>query len=484
MRTIVRKSLWIIVPVLFVMAQSVALKAEIVLPNVLGDNMVLQQQTEVELWGSARANGRVRVEVPWQRQKIETTADAAGQWSVKVKTPEAGGPYEISIADADGKRILKNVLLGEVWLCSGQSNMEMPMRGFVSQPVRGGNDVIAAAKKSVPIRMFSADYNIDGIKEYKYSEVEQTDVKGEWWENEPAAVASTSAAAYYFAKNLQEYLDVPVGLIVTSLGGSKIEPWMSRECAMQFPEIKLDDLSGRPIFTPIVLYNAKIAPFVRYALRGFLWYQGESNRGDAEHYATYFAAMVNDWRARWGGEEKPFYAVEIAPYNYENAEDTSAAVIREAQLRGVKMLRHSGLVSTIDIGNRTCIHPQYKDVVGMRLAQMAFADTYGGRGFISRSPEFMEMVVNGNKAVLKFDYAPHGLSPLFDPLEGFEVAGSDRKFVKASARVIAGRWNEVEVWSDEVPEPVAVRYCFKDFTTGNVTEPGGWPLLPFRTDSY
>ncbi|KAA6315494.1 hypothetical protein EZS27_034055 [termite gut metagenome] len=267
--------------------------------------MVLQQQTRVKIWGEATAKTKVTVKTTWDNKTYTTTTDGEGCWLLTVSTPVAivgGSPYEISISDGE-EIILKNIFIGEVWFCSGQSNMEMPIRGFDGQPIKGANDVIAKAKPQTPIRIFTTDSK-DGNWIRQFSKQPQTDCKGEWLENTSDNVANTSAIAYFFAQYIQDILGVPVGIIVSSWGGSKVEAWMSREVLSPFTEVNLshldnDDVIKQPNVTPCVLYNAKIAPLTNYVIRGFLWYQGESNRDKPELYSRLMPVFAADIRDKW-----------------------------------------------------------------------------------------------------------------------------------------------------------------------------------------
>lgn len=311
---------------------STSVEAKVKLPSVLSSNMVLQQQSNVKLWGEAKENSFVTIKTSWNNKSYKTATDQQGKWLLIVSTPVAGGPYEISFSDGE-TLTLKNILIGEVWFCSGQSNMEMPMSGFDRQPTQGTNDIIAKAKASTPIRIYNTDSK-DGRWVRQFSKTPQEDCKGEWLENSPSNVSHTSAVAYFFAKYIQEVLEVPVGIIVSSLGGSKVEAWMSREAITPFKSIDLSILDNdEPIknitATPCVLYNGKIAPFTNFTIKGFLWYQGESNRDNADLYKSLMPAFVKDLRNKWSIGEFPFYFVEIAPFNYESADGTSAARMRE-----------------------------------------------------------------------------------------------------------------------------------------------------------
>lgn len=467
--------------------------ARVSLPSVLSSGMVLQQQSDVRLWGTARAGAAVKVKASWDGRTVRASADAGGRWSVTVKTPAASRtPYDIVISDGE-ETVLGNVLVGEVWLCAGQSNMEMPMRGFDRQPLRGTNDVIARAKPSVPVRMFVTDSK-DGAWVRQASKTPQDDIKGEWLDNTPEHVAVTSAAAYYFARYVNDVLDVPVGIIVSTLGGSRIEPWMSREAMAAFPERDLsfldnDDKIKAMHNDPCVLFNAKIAPLTRFAIRGFLWYQGESNRDNTGLYARMMPALVADWRGRWAsdagvdGAGLPFYYVEIAPFNYESPQGTSGAAMREVQASCLKTIPNSGMASTIDIGSPVFIHPVDKETVGQRLAWLALAKTYGKTGFGYASPVYKSMEVKDGKIYINVDNAAQGLCPMWTSLKGFEIAGEDRVFHPAFAE-IETKSCRLAVSSGEVPSPVAVRYAYRNMPEVSVYNIHGLPLLPFRTDNW
>ena len=457
------------------------------LPAVLSDNMVLQQQAEVKLWGTARANSTVRVTTSWDKRSYRTTADADGAWLVEVATPAAGRETHRIVFNDGESLMLNNVLIGEVWFCSGQSNMEMPMRGFDRQPLSGTNDIIARAKPSTPIRMFVTDMK-DGKWFRQFSKEPQSDCWGKWLENTPDNVAITSAAAYYFARYLQDVLDIPVGIIVSTLGGSRIEPWMSREAIAGFPQIKLDHLTDKQNLKnihadPCVLYNAKIAPFINYAIRGFLWYQGESNRDNAALYRKLAPAFVKDLRSKWGRGDFPFYFVEIAPFNYEGADGTSAAYMRETQAQNWKDIPNSGMVTTLDVGHPVFIHPTDKATVGQRLAWWALAKTYGRTGFGYAPPRYRSMEIAEGKIYINVDNAEQGLCPMWTALDGFEIAGEDKVFHKAHAE-IETKSCRLAVSSEEVKHPIAVRYAFKNTPKASVFNIYGLPLIPFRTDEW
>lgn len=476
--------------------------AKVKLPSVLADGMVLQQQTEVKLWGKAETGKNVAVTTSWDSSTYKTTVDNNGHWNIKVKTPKATAiPQTINIAecgktnkkgDITNTVILQNILIGEVWLCSGQSNMEMPMRGFDRQPLTCTNDIIARAKASTPVRMFITDSE-RGEWIRQYSKTPQDDCRGSWFDNTPDNVASTSAVAYMYARYLNDVLEIPVGIIITTLGGSRIEPWMSREAISGFGR----DLSFLDTDTevknihadPCVLYNAKIHPFTTFPIRGILWYQGESNRDNADEYGQMMESFVSDLRTQWakgtdrkdGGIDIPFYYVEIAPFNYEGADGTSAARMREVQASCMKTIPNSGMVSTIDVGHPRFIHPTDKQTVANRLAWLALARTYKHTGFGYASPVYRSMEIADNKIYINVDNAERGLCPMWTELKGFEIAGSDGVFHPAFAE-IEEKTCRLAVSCNDVPHPKAVRYAYKNTPEISVYNIYGLPLLPFRTD--
>lgn len=463
-----------------------SLQAKIKLPSILADNMVLQQKAEVKLWGWSSNNASVKVITSWNKTSYATKADSNGNWMLKVSTPEAGGPYQISFSDGE-KLELKNILIGEVWFCSGQSNMEMPMRGFDRQPTKGGNDVIVKANPKTPIRIFTTD-----IKDEKFikqfDKKPKTDCIGQWNQNDSEAVANASATAYYFARHLQEVLDVPVGIIISSWGGSMVEAWMSREAIAPFKEINTaildnDSIVKKHTSTPCIMYNAKIAPLTNYTIKGFLWYQGESNRQNADLYAKLMPAFVKELRSKWNIGDFPFYYVQIAPFNYDGANGTSAARLREVQQQNMETIPNSGMITTNDIGNPVFIHPVNKETVGERLSLWALGATYGKKGFLYKPPLYKKMEVKDKKIYVDFQNAERGISPMWTDLQGFEIAGADKVFYPASA-TIETKTTRLAVWSDKVPEPVAVRYGFKNYAEASIFSISGIPVAPFRTDDW
>lgn len=361
------------------------------------------------------------------------------------------------------------------------------MRGFDRQPLKETNDIIAKAKPTTPIRIFNADSK-DGKWVRQSNKKVQEDCQGDWLINTPENVAEASASAYYFARYIQEVLNVPVGILVSTLGGSKVEAWMSREALAPFADIDVSALdNNEPIknasATPCVLYNARVAPLINYTIKGFLWYQGESNRDNADVYKELMPAFVKDLRTKWGQGDFPFYFVEIAPYNYEGANGTSAARLREVQLQNMKDIPNSGMVTTLDIGNPVFIHPMDKATVGQRLAWWALAQTYGLKGFGYAPAIYDSMEISDNKIYINVKNAERGLCPMWTSLKGFEIAGEDKVFHPAFAE-IETKSCRLAVSSEKVPHPVAVRYAYKNYTEATVFNVYGLPLVPFRTDNW
>lgn len=466
---------------LFVIALSI--QAELKLPKIFGSNMLLQQNTEVNIWGWADKGQTITVAPSWSIQKYTSKTDNTGKWSLKIQTPNAGyQTYTVSVSNGKDKINLDNVLIGEVWLCSGQSNMEMPMKGFKGQPILGGNEAILKSKNK-NIRLIT-------VKRAS-SLIPQTDITGEWTEATPETVKEFSATGYYYGKLLNEMLDVPVGLILTSWGGSTIEAWMSKEMLAEFNDIKLpvtEEDTKIPNRTPLLLYNSMINPIVGYTIKGCIWYQGESNYERPDQYPLLFEKMVREWRNLWRQGEFPFYFCQIAPYNYtlispaeKQGGKFNSAFLREAQYKSVQTIPNSGMTVLMDIGEEKCIHPQNKKTGGERLALMALAKTYGLTGFGYESPTFKEIVIEDNKAVLSFENAPMWLTSFGKELKEFEIAGADKVFYPAKAEI---KRSKIEVYSDKVSKPVAVRYAFKDYVAGDLFSTEGLPLSSFRTDNW
>lgn len=469
-RTVIKTSLVF----LLLIAASSVIRAEVKLPAIFGDNMVMQQQTDAAIWGTANANSTVRITTSWNKRSYSARAGSDGKWKVRVKTPAAGGPYSVTISQ--GNTIsLRNVMIGEVWVCSGQSNMEMPMKGYRNQPITGSNEFIAT----------SSNPDIRLITVPKVTSLTPLDdFKGSWKLCEPENVSEFSATAYFFGLMLNQALDVPVGLINTSWGGTRIEPWISEAGFKNFDWVKLPDknvqqekLSQQ---TPTVLYNAMINPIAGYGIRGAIWYQGESNRNEYVQYEKLMPGLALNWRAMWNVGDFPMYYVQIAPFDY-GPTGANSAFLREAQLKASTAIPNFGMACIMDTGEKNCIHPANKKAAGDRLAYLALAKTYGKKGFACEGPVLKEMKIEGNQVKLTFDNAPNGITSFGKELECFEVAGANKRFYPAQAFITG---TGITLFSPSVTEPVAVRYAFKDFVIGDLFNIEGIPASSFRTDNW
>ena len=455
--------------------------AEVKLASLFTDNMVLQQKSQAPVWGWTTAGATVRVRTSWNGKSYSARADKSGKFLVRVSTPAAGGPYEITVSD--GKAIkLKNVLIGEVWICGGQSNMEMPMKGFKGQPILGSNDAILKSKNS-RIHLYT-------VPRWSTTELQKNSKTSAWKVAEPESVAGFSATGYYFGRLLNEMLDVPVGLINVSFSGSFVEAWMSPQNLKQFPEVKIPsvgDTIKAVSRTPTTLFNGMLFPITGYAIKGAIYYQGESNYERPDRYLEMFPAMVKEWRSLWQQGDFPFYYVQIAPYNYAQLPPYNyggkfnSAYLRDAQRKSLTKIPNSAMAVVMDIGEENSIHPSNKEAGGKRLALLALANTYGLKGFGSASPLYKSMSVNGSVATISFENASNGLTSFAKELNSFEIAGSNKVFYPAKA-TISG--SSVSVSSPMVKEPVAVRYAFRDFVVGDLFNTEGLPASSFRTDEW
>lgn len=463
-------------------ALSLGASAKVVLPKVLGSNMVLQQNADVNLWGKADADAKITVKVSWSKSKIKTQADENGDWAVKVATPAGSfDKYTISISDGE-ELLLENVMVGDVWVTSGQSNMEMPVRGWERQPVENSKEyILSAAKYADKIRMFT-------VKRARSYNVDKQDCEGgEWYCASPKSAAEMSAIAYLFAYNLVDKVDFPIGIITANWGGTRIESWL--------PMKALEDILSKeqiehkhnvhPI-KPTELYCAMIAPITKYNARGFLWYQGCSNLSDIDHYDVMMARMVQQWREDWGDKEQkmPFYYAMIAPYSYGDSRNTSYPLFVECQVRALDKIPNSAMAASTDAGAEHCIHPAKKNEVSERMAAFAMRDVYGQGGVDVVAPTFESYRVDKDAIIVTLKDVGVGLQPGYGySVQGFEIAGADKVFHPALAYVWGHR--EVRVGNaSAVKEPVAVRYAFRNYIPCDLKNLLGVPVPPFRTDDW
>lgn len=447
--------------------------------SIFTDGMVLQQRTRVKIWGTSDSR-TVDIAPSWCEALRVKVAD--GRWEAFVETPAASyDKHTLAVRDADSETELRDILIGEVWICSGQSNMYMPLRGYTGQPVQGSFETaLESPRYAGRIRMITLPK--------RAAETPQSGFDARWTVPTPQTVLSMSAAAYFFARTLTDALDVPVGIVSTSWGGSAIEAWMSpddlREMGYDVEKINSDP-KKQERHQCSKLYNGLIAPVAGFAARGFVWYQGESNLRTSGRYAEQMERMVRFWRSGWGDDKAlmPFIYVQIAPYENRSADGIDAALLMEAQIDARERIPNAYLVCNTDTGEKSCIHPSDKLTVGRRIAAQALRRSYGAKlpdeaveGVCFERAEF-----DGGKAVVTFRNARYGLTPQNETIVGFELAGGDGVFHPAEGRIVKGK-PVVEVTSSEVAAPVAVRYAFRNYTPTNLHNTLGQAVLPFRSD--
>lgn len=473
-------------------------RAHVQLPAFFSDNMVLQQGVPVTVWGWAHEGDVVTVK--FRGQTVSATTHNL-KWSLKLRALKAGGPDTLTVGTKQHTLPLTNVLVGEVWVASGQSNMEWPLRQAF-QP----DDDIASATNTL-IRLF----HVPKMK----SDSPTVKIKASWQVCSPQAVPGFSAVGYYFGRDLQAARKVPVGMIETDWGGSPAEAWMSREALeisgryqtevldtyataeknyrdalAAWAKEKAEAEAGKQEFKkaapglgwkPSELYNGMIAPLVPFAIKGAIWYQGESNAGRAEQYRSLFADMIRGWRRDWGNDFT-FLCVQLAPFTAvkEQPEESAWAELREAQLLATTKLPAVGMAVITDVGDPKDIHPKKKQPVGARLALAARGIAYGEKIEFS-GPQYRKLEVKADKAVLHFGHVGKGLEARDGELKGFAICGEDKNFVWGKAE-IAG--DTVVVSSPQVAKPVAVRYGWANCPVVNFWNKDGLPASPFRTDDF
>lgn len=481
--------------------------AALELPDQIGSNMMLQQKAQARLWGWAKGGSTVIVTTSWDNKNHTTKANKEdGRWELQVETPTASfDKHSISIQGDGEKRHLENVLVGEVWFCSGQSNMEMPLRGFWNCPVEGSNEAIAMSGK------YCHAIRVATIQKVGKQEP-QDRVPGTWKECTSENAPEFSAVGYFFARTLTDILNVPVGIINCSWGGSCVEGWLPKDTLLTYPD-GLTPMDDTDYHAKMVMFNGMLNPLAGYTIRGFLWNQGESNVGHEKEYIDRFTTMTRLWRKMWRqpGDKLPMYTVELPGYIYGDCTGTLCADFRAAQHQIAKELENSGCVCTADLMfpyEAEQIHGAKKLEIGQRLAYLAATRDYNMRGVSAEAPEFWYMknieasegdqrVIAGTAVAkninekgkvtcLYFHNCQDGFDRLSD-IEHFEAAGSD------------GVWHPAIVWADsewqnteyqgcflklvcpEVPEVKNVRYHYHNFISGGLRSSRGLPIVPFQT---
>lgn len=442
--------------------------AKVRLPNIIGSHMVLQQKSKVKLWGWAAASETITIKTTWDTTTYKAVANNGAQWESEINTPAAGGSYTITI-EGENKIVLEDVLIGEVWVCSGQSNMEWSG----DQDLKESID--EAPKANQPeIRLF---YVTKSTALYP-----QDNLEGKWVVCSPESMIHFSAIGYFFGKKINSSIKTPVGLINSNWGGTPAETWTPAYVIEKDPIIKkgaesLGQYAWWPSNTAIA-YNAMIAPLTKFSISGVLWYQGESNVSSYYSYEQLFTGMIDAWRAAWN-KNFPFYFVQIAPYTYGN--NINGALLRETQTKASRHPNTAMVVVSDLVPDTTNIHPTLKIEVANRLANIALKNIYNQNIGVVNGPLYESMQIEKEKAILSFSNMGTGLMCKDKELNHFEIAGADQLFVPGTAKIVG---DKIVVTNKNIKAPVAVRYAFNNTAIGNVFNKEGLPLNLFRTDNW
>lgn len=461
----------------------ISAQAKLVPSNLFSDGMVLQQNTDAKFWGNASPGSQISITTSWNGATYRAKADSEGYWETYAATPAASyKPYTVTIK-GEGQTIrINDVLIGEVWFASGQSNMEMPMRGFFNCPVENASEFVSAPTATEKVRMFTVP-----VKQ-SYEPLDQ--VEGKWQGAQPQTIPDMSAVAYFFARELNEVLDIPVGIVSCAYGGARIESWTPREILETYPD---EDLSRERIESmvhyhrPYLAYNAMLNPTKGYSVKGFIWYQGCSNVGKHDQFCERMATMVNHWRECWKDADAklPFYMVELAPYRNKPVTATPYyALLREVQHKAAKEIPNCGIIVTNDLVEayeQDNIHPAKKKEVGERLAFMALNRNYGFSRISCDSPEAVRCyrMQNTCELAVELTNCPNGLSRWME-IEGLEVCGSEGVFYPVTYAYFEWEPKVLRIRSEFVHDPCEVRYGWGDFKPGNLKNTEGLPVAPFR----
>lgn len=455
------------------------------LSHLFTDHAVLQRETSVPVWGWGQPGAKVEVTASWNGAKAVSKVADDGSWSVVLPTAQAGGPYTLSVKSGKEALTVNDIALGEVWICSGQSNMEMPMQGFGFQEIEGATEAILAAPET------AAQVRVFNIKTPKKTAPEK-DVDAHWAYTDGAVTAQTSAVGYFFARRLTRSLGVPVGIIVNAWGGSRIEPWMTNEMIdasgiTAEGRKAIDAIEEKPDRwpeTPELIWNGRVAPIVGYAAKGILWYQGCSNIGQ-NCYDKLQAQMVRSWRAAWG-RELPFIYTLLAPYEHDDADGRWRPHFVENQLNTEKLVDNAWAICTETLGNKVTVHPSKKKEVADMMVLRALQSVYGIYPGVSMElPKLKDVVYEADgtvKVTLTEVWSNLGSISGRD-VTGFELAGEDRQFHLAQAQI---DWDgqTIVVKCADVPHPIAVRYAFRNWMGANLAKSNGIPVPPLRSDDW
>ncbi len=431
------------------------------LPAIFGDNMVLQRNAEVNIWGWAKPGEEIQISVSWSQENFKVKPDSNGNWQALIPTNEERGSQTISIKGYT-EVILKNVLLGEVWLISGQSNMEWT----AGAGIEGGEEAIKNSENR-NIRFFTVNH--------RTAEFPQNDLRGEWSESSPETMINFSAVAYFFAQKLSKELDVPVGLVNATWGGTPAEPWMPSSTIKNDRTLtKAAELLPKTEWGPSkpgLIYNAMIHPLKNFKFSGILWYQGESNTPNADYYEEIFSALIQSWRVEFQ-EELPFYFAQIAPYYYET--EFTGVKIRDAQRRTLKLPK-TGMVMTSDIGNINDIHPKNKKDVGVRFANLVLAEQFI-KDIKAKAPLIQKAILENDKIILIFSNSEGLYLDKNSKTRQFEIAGSNKEFEPAKFEIKDDR---IILSNRKLENPVYIRYSWGNTSISNIFNGAKLPASSF-----
>lgn len=442
------------------------------LPSIISNHAVFQQSTDVKLWGWGQSGSTVKIICSWNpTDTVKAEPQKDWSWNAFVKTPQAGGPYTITFISSTQKVVINDIMIGEVWLCSGQSNMEYAFNwqaGVMDAP----DEVAKSANNELRFFQLSHSYSI--------FPVENSD--GEWKVSSPESTPSMSVAGYFFGKKLNQTLKVPVGLIASYWGGTCVQSWTPSEVFEKDQQLKKDAENLSPVnwapVSPSILYNSMIYPLINYKIAGTIWYQGEANTEHPELYGNLFEALIKSWRTAFQ-TDFPFYFVQIAPWN--GYWQTSGALLREQQAKALE-LPGTGMISVGDLVNDISdIHPKIKKEVGLRLANLALTEKYHVKGLHPYFPLITDYNVKKNQVVLHVKSLSKLTCKAKTPAN-FQLAGADKKFYPATAKL--QKDGSLVLTSKEVKTPVAARYCFTSDGVPDLFDSNGLPLLPYRTDNW
>lgn len=465
--------------VLFFLLCIIDVQSQIELPSFFGDNMVFQQKEKVSIWGKDIPNTSINISSSWG-SKANTITDSNGFWFTSIKTEK--GSFKSHTLKIKGSNTieLKNILIGEVWFCSGQSNMEMPLKGLRKSKVLNAEKYLQISNNK-NIRLFNNDRSASVSPSFN--------VSGKWVVSDKKSANKFSAIGYIFGIKLFENLNLPIGIIESSWGGTRIESWIPKEVLLKYKDIKFSDIlpeEQNKQKKPSFLYNAMVYPFKNFNIRGVLWYQGESNRNTPESYYNYMKDLITSWRGQWQNKELPFYFVQIAPFDYTKYKKSAgiqANLIREAQFEIAKDTKNTEIVVTTDAGDCDDIHPSKKEIIAKRLSNIALSQQYGFKNLIYRSPSFNKMTVQDDYVTLSFKFYKNDFFVQSDTIKGFYIAGADKIFYEAEVKFNKHKKGLI-LYNKNIKYPIAVRYGFENCFESNLKTNSGLPMPVFRTDNW